>query len=151
VISTLLGLTANFGGGWLATKRPVQKVMAVGMAILAAALAALPLVKTFAHVALYGVAMGVAGGVVTVVFFSVWGQVFGREHLGRIQGSAQMMTVLASAIGPLLLAETLRRTGSYDLIFQILAVVTVALGVGCWFAPIPTRGVAPAVQDLSAA
>lgn len=151
VISTMVGLAANFGGGWLATRWPVQKVMAVGMAILAIALAALPLVRTFSEVALYGVAMGVAGGVVTVVFFSVWGQVFGREHLGRIQGCAQMMTVVASAVGPLLLAQTLRLTGSYDLVFQILAVITVALGIGCWWAPVPSRNVASAIEDLSTA
>ncbi len=151
VISTMLGLLANFGGGWLATKWPIRKVMAGGMAILAAALGALPLVRTFTHIALYGVAMGIAGGVVTVVFFSVWSQVFGREHLGKIQGCAQTMTVLASAVGPLLLAETLRRTGSYDLIFQLLAVVTLVLGIGCWYAPIPSRNAATALEDLSAA
>ncbi|MEO8027258.1 MAG: hypothetical protein ABI823_12335 [Bryobacteraceae bacterium] len=76
---------------------------------------------------------------------------FGRVQLGRIQGSAQMMTVIASAVGPLLLAETLRRTGSYDLVFQILAVVTVGLGLGCWFAPPPSRSVSAAREDYSAA
>ena len=83
--------------------------------------------------------MGIAGGVVTVVFFSVWGQVFGRAHLGRIQGWAQMMTVFASAVGPLLLAETLRSTGSYNFIFNLLAVLTVLLGLAAWFVALPTR------------
>jgi MFS family permease len=83
--------------------------------------------------------MGIAGGVVTVVFFSVWGQVFGRSHLGRIQGWAQMMTVFASALGPLVLAETLKSTGSYDLIFYLLAVLTVALGLAAWFVAMPVR------------
>ena len=137
VISTMLGLAANFGGGWLATKWPIQRVMGIGMAVLAGALAGLPMVRTATHVTFYGIAMGVAGGVVTVVFFSVWGQVFGRTHLGRIQGVAQMMTVLASAIGPLLLAETLKRTGSYDSIFQLMALAVTILGVGCWLVPLP--------------
>jgi nitrate/nitrite transporter NarK len=77
--------------------------------------------------------------VVTVVFFSVWGQAFGRRHLGRIQGSAQMMTVFASAIGPLLLAMTLESTGSYDSIFYLLAAAVVVLGVGCWTVSLPNR------------
>jgi MFS family permease len=119
VISTLFGLAANFVGGWLASRWSIQKLMGVGMAVLAAALVALPLVRTSAHVVLYTVAMGISGGVVTVVFFSVWGQAFGRSHLGRIQGCAQMLTVFASAAGPLLLAETLRHTGSYDLMFDV--------------------------------
>ena len=141
VISTLLGLVANFAGGWLATRWSIQKLMGVGMGMLAAGLVGLPVVRTLTHVVLYGIAMGISGGVVTVVFFSVWGQVFGRSHLGRIQGCAQMLTVFASAVGPLLLAETLRQTGSYNLMFQILAVTVVVLGVACWFVGIPSREV----------
>jgi len=47
--------------------------------------------------------------------------------------------VFASAVGPLLLAETLRSTGSYNLIFNLLAVLTVLLGVGAWFVGLPVR------------
>ena len=137
VVSTLLGLVANFGGGWAAMRWPIQRLMGVGMGVLAGSLVALPLVVTFAEVMGYGVAMGVAGGVVTVVFFSVWSQVFGRAELGRIQGAAQMMTVVASAVGPVLLAEALARTGSYDRVFWILAGLTAALGVACWKVRLP--------------
>jgi MFS family permease len=140
VISTMVGLIANFGGGWLASKWSIQKLMGIGMAVLAASLLMLPFVRTFAHVAAYAAAMGVAGGVVTVVFFSVWGQVFGRTHLGRIQGCAQTMTVFASAAGPLLLAQTLERTGSYESIFLILAACVALLGLASWRVRLPFRG-----------
>jgi len=149
VISTLVGLAANFGGGFLATRWPIQRVMGIGMAVLAAALLGLPSVETYPHVVLYGVAMGASGGVVTVVFFSVWGRVFGRRHLGRIQGCAQMMTVFASAVGPLLLAQTLARTGSYASIFYTLAAAVVALGIACWYVTLPSR--MPQVHAASAA
>lgn len=138
VISTLLGLSANFGGGWLASRWPIQRVMGLGMAVLACALLALPLVRTYTHVVFYGAAMGISGGVVTVVFFSVWGQVYGRRHLGKIQGCAQMMTVFASAVGPLLLAETLERTGSYNPVFYGLALIVSALGAGSWLVSLPS-------------
>lgn len=144
VVSTLLGLLANFGGGWLASRWPIQRLMGLGMAVLAAGVCGLPLVHTFSDVMLYGMAMGISGGVVTVVFFSVWGQVFGRNHLGRIQGCAQMMTVLASAIGPLLLAETLQRTGSYDSMFYGLSIMVALLGIGSWYVPLPARLPEPA-------
>ena len=52
----------------------------------------------------WAVMMGLGGGLVMVLFFSVWPRVYGRRQLGRIQGVAQAMTVLASAVGPLLLA-----------------------------------------------
>lgn len=139
VISTLLGLLANFGGGWLASRWPIQRLMGIGMAVLSCALIALPLVRSYTDVVLYGAAMGIAGGVVTVVFFSVWGQVYGRRDLGKIQGCAQMMTVLASAVGPLLLAQTLERTGSYNPIFYGLAAIVALLGAGSWLVPLPLR------------
>ena len=64
------------------------------------ALAALPHVSTQAQVMAYAAVMGLAGGFVMVVFFSFWGRAYGRAHLGRIQGAAQILTVLASASGP---------------------------------------------------
>jgi MFS family permease len=140
VISTLVGLCANFGGGWLASRWSIQKVMGCGMAVLALSLLMLPFVRTFTHVAAYATAMGVAGGVVTVVFFSVWGQVFGRTHLGRIQGCAQMITVFASALGPLLLAQALQRTGSYSSIFFLLSAVVLVIGIASWGVRLPVRG-----------
>jgi MFS family permease len=139
VISTLLGLVANFAGGWLASRWSIQRLMGSGMAVLGCALLMLPLVQTYTSVLFYGAAMGISGGVLTVVFFSVWGQVYGRLHLGKIQGCAQMMTVFASAVGPLLLAQTLERTGSYDSIFYGLAVAVIALGVGSWLVRLPSQ------------
>jgi MFS family permease len=144
VISTMLGLAANFGGGWLAARWPVQRLMGLGMAALALALGGLPLVSSYTHVMCYGATMGVAGGVVTVVFFSVWGQVYGQRHLGRIQGAAQMMTVFASAVGPLLLARTLARKGSYDPVFYGLALIVALLGVAAWLVRLPARGTSSA-------
>jgi MFS family permease len=139
VLSTMLGLVANFAGAWIASRWSIQRLMGLGMGMLASALLSLPLVRSYTHVVLYGAAMGISGGVVTVVFFSVWGQVYGRSHLGKIQGCAQMMTVFASAIGPLLLAETLARTGSYDGIFYGLAAIVAVLGVGSWWVRLPAR------------
>jgi MFS family permease len=139
VISTMVGLVCNFVAGWAGQKWPMQRLMGVGMLMLGLSLLGLPLVRTGVHVDLYAATMGAAGGIVTVVFFSVWGQVFGRTHLGRIQGAAQATTVVASAVGPLLLAETLARTGSYDLLFWGLAAVVAGLGVGAWVVPMPAR------------
>lgn len=139
IISTLVGLFANFGGGWLALRVSIQKLMGGGMGVLSGSLIMLPFVSTFAHVAAYAIAMGFAGGVVTVVFFSVWAHVFGRTHLGQIQGCAQMMTVLASATGPVLLARTLERSGSYQSIFFLLAAIVACLGLASWRVRLPTR------------
>jgi MFS family permease len=72
-ISTIVGLGANFAGGWIGFRYSIQKLMGAGMAVLAASLILLPNVRTFEHVAAYAATMGLAGGVVTVLFFSVLG------------------------------------------------------------------------------
>jgi cyanate permease len=65
--------------------------------------------------------------------------VFGRLHLGRIQGAAQALTVLASALGPLLLAWCVSWTGSYTAMFRILAFVVAVVAVAACVAPMPRQ------------
>jgi MFS family permease len=137
-VTALTALIGNFAGGWFACRVPLGKLMAVSLVILAAGLIALPHVTSIAHVMLWAVAMGLGGGLVMVLFFSVWGRVFGRRHLGRIQGAAQALTVVASAIGPLLLAWCLEATGSYTAMFNILAGIITAVALAAFGVPIPT-------------
>jgi MFS family permease len=128
VVVALTALAGNFLGGWLASRWRMNRLLAAAMALLAGALSALPHVRTEAHVAAYAVVMGLAGGFVMVIFFSFWSRAYGRAHLGKIQGAGQTLTVLASATGPLLLAECVTRTGSYAAMFYALAAVVAALG-----------------------
>ncbi len=131
-ITALAALAGNFLGGWLAEKWRMNRLMALAMALLAGALLALPHVQTETHVVVWAVAMGLAGGFVIVLFFSFWSRAFGRAHLGKIQGAAQSLTVVASAVGPLLLAECVKRTGSYAVMFYTLSLVVATLGVSAW-------------------
>jgi MFS family permease len=139
VITALTALVGNFLGGWLTTKWTMNRLMAVAMGLLMTSLLALPHVTTFGQVAVYAVVMGVSGGFIIVIFFSFWSAVFGRAHLGKIQGVAQSLTVLASAIGPLLLAECVDRTGSYAAMFYILAAVVGLLGISAWLVHLPPQ------------
>ena len=127
-VTAITGLGGNFAAGTWAERRSLRSVMVVAMVILAIALAALPHMSTTTEVMLQAVAMGVAGGFVMVVFFSFWGRTFGETHLGRIQGAAQVMTVIASALGPLALAWSVEGTGSYATAFYALAVTVIVLG-----------------------
>jgi MFS family permease len=132
-ITAITGLGGNFVAGAWAERGALRTVLVVAMMVLGAALAALPHVSTTGHVVLQAVAMGIAGGFVMVVFFSFWGRTYGHAHLGRIQGAAQAMTVLASALGPLLLAWCVDATGSYAFAFYALAVTVVSLGTAAAF------------------
>lgn len=137
VITALTALAGNFLGGWLTEKWSINRLMALAMLLLGGSLVALPHVRTEAHVAAYAVVMGLAGGFVIVIFFSFWSRAYGRAHLGQIQGAAQALTVLASAVGPLLLAECVTRTGSYAAMFYALTLVVAALGLAAWFVRVP--------------
>jgi cyanate permease len=137
VIVALVSLAGNFLGGWLASRWSMGRLMALAMALLALALASLPALRTVAQVDAFSVVMGLAGGFVIVIFFTFWARAFGRAHLGRITGAAQMMTVVASAVGPLLLAQCHAATGSYAAIFYVLAGVVAVLGFAAWGVRVP--------------
>ncbi|MEZ5284869.1 MAG: MFS transporter [Vicinamibacterales bacterium] len=138
-VTAITGLAGNIVAGAWAERGSLRTVLVWSMVILAAALAALPRVSTTAHVMTQAVAMGVAGGFVMVVFFAFWGRAFGDGHLGRIQGAAQVMTVLGSAVGPLLFAWCVDVTGSYAFAFYALAVLVAALGAAGTVVRIPSR------------
>ncbi len=149
VVGALMSLVGNFLGGWLASRWSMNRLMALTMVLLAGALTSVPSLRTVFHVDAFAVVMGLAGGFVIVIFFSFWAETFGRAHLGRIVGTAQMLTVIASAVGPLLLAKCHALTGSYAMIFYTLAAVVTVLALCAWWVPLPRLSSTPtlAAQD----
>ena len=143
VVTALTALGGNFSGGWLAERWSMPRLMAIAMAVLATGLAGLPHLTTVPQVMAWAMLMGLGGGFVMVLFFGYWGRAYGRRHLGQIQGVAQALTVLASALGPLLLAEWLTRTGSYSTMFTGLAVVVAANALAALAISMPTPAGAP--------
>ena len=141
VIVALTSLVGNFLGGWIASRWKMNRLLSLAMVLLAGSLAALPHVSTQMHVVIYAAVMGLAGGFVIVIFFSFWSAAYGRKHLGKIQGAAQALTVIASALGPLVLAETVSRTGSYASIFYLLTLVVAVLALFAWFVRMPAGSV----------
>jgi len=143
VVTAMTALAGNFLGGWLAARVALSSLMAAALCVLGAGVAALPHITSMAGVMAWATAMGLGGGLVMVLFFSIWSRVFGRRYLGQIQGAAQAATVLASAIGPWLLARSVELTGSYAGMFRLLAV---AIGVVAVAAAIVK---APSPEDAS--
>jgi MFS family permease len=136
-VTALTALAANFAAGLYAAERSLRPVLVCALGILAAGLLALPHISTVAQVMQQAIAMGLGGGCVMVVFFSFWSRAYGRTHLGRIQGAAQALTVLASAVGPLLLAYCVERTGSYGFAFYVLSLTVNVLAVVASLVPLP--------------
>jgi MFS family permease len=123
--------------GWLALRYPLSRLLTAAMAVYALALALLPGVSTLPLFYVFTVLAGVSGGFIAVLFYAVWKPVFGTAQLGRIQGAAQSLTVLASATGPLVFAECQSRTGSYSPVLFALAAVVALLAALAWRVRMP--------------
>jgi MFS family permease len=154
------GLVSNLIGGALVRRERIGLLLCVGLAILSLALFCFPLVTTRPALLCYAAGIGMAGGLVTVIFFAAWGSVFGRTHVGRIQGLAQLITVVASAIGPDLMAEGRALAGSYAPMFYAASALTGGLALAACFvgtpagvvvkttAASPALSAAPATQEV---
>ena len=136
--TSIVALLGQLGCGWLTRRWSMPRLLGSALFLYAIAIGALPLLRT--HLQLWGFAalIGLSGGMITVLFFAVW-RGFGAAHLGRIQGAAQMLTVLASAIGPLVFAQSAARTGSYFPALWILAPCVLLLSVGAFRVKVPER------------
>jgi MFS family permease len=148
-VTALTALVGNFAGGWLsgpagshdraAMHVSLNRLMAIALAVLAAGLVVLPHLASVAHVMAWATLMGLGGGLVMVLFFSAWPRLYGRRHLGRIQGIAQALTVLASAIGPVLLAWCVDATGSYAAMFRVLSAIVAVTALAAALTRMPRR------------
>lgn len=133
----LSGLVANLAAGFLSRSWPLGKLLAVGVLMLAASLLAFPFVASIGGAVAYALLLGAAGGVITVMYFAVYGHTYGRAHLGSIQSFVQVLSVLASAAGPILLS--LVRTGNgggTDPFFFAFAAVSAALAIASSRGPV---------------
>ncbi len=134
-----VGLVSNLLGGWLLMRWSMSRMLAGAMIALAVALAVFPSLAAEWQVYLYAAVLAAAGGVITVCFFAVWRAGFGPAHLGKIQGAAQMLTVLFSALGPPLFGSAKARLGSYLPLFPYLAAAALALALTTWLAGLPSE------------
>ena len=119
--TSIIALAGQMVCGWLTLHWSMPRLLGLAMFIYAAALTALPLLTTLSQLWIFAALIGLSGGMITVLFFAVWRRAFGPAHLGRIQGAAQMLTVVASAIGPLIFAQCAALTGSYTPALWMLA------------------------------
>jgi MFS family permease len=138
-VMTALGLVGNGICGFGAKRWSYRTLTAIAMVVYAVALVSLALIETTWQLLIASGLLGIAGGMITVIFFAVWGRTFGQLHLGRIQGTTQMLSVFASAIGPVLFAISFERTGSYSSILFTLAAVVVLIAVAAIIVAAPRR------------
>jgi MFS family permease len=127
-VTTLLSLVGQFLGGWLSGRIGYRAVTAIAMAVYAVGLGGVSMASSLAGLMGISLLIGIAGGMIIVVFFAVWAEAFGRRNLGRIQGAAQFMTVVSSALGPTLFALCFESQKSYTPILLAMAGLVFVIG-----------------------
>jgi sugar phosphate permease len=90
-----------------------KALYAFNMATLLVALILVVAVDSVFMAVVYVLVMGVSGGAHHIVQGVIWAHYYGRNGLGRIQGSAMTINFGASAVGPLPLAIFHDLSGSY--------------------------------------
>jgi hypothetical protein len=74
-----------------------------------------------------------------VLFFTSFGKTFGPKHLGKIQGVAQALAVIASALGPWWLASHQEIEGSYFSAMSMMVIPFAIVTVLAWLTRMPER------------
>ena len=136
-VTTFATLIGQIICGGLAQRQPPTQLMGAGLLLYAVALVMLPFVNSFPRLWFFAGLIGIAAGFIIVIFFAIWSEVFGRVHLGRIQGAAQALTVLSSAIGPVLFAKCALLTGSYTPLIALLSALVLLLAIASWNVKLP--------------
>lgn len=131
------GLLGNFTAGWAARRWSLGRLMTVAMLAVGVYLLSFPELKTSGQALIHAGLLGFSGGVVSVIFFTAWADIFGRLHLGKIQGAAQVFAVLASATGPWFIESVFSSAGTYTPAFYALAPAVLLVAVFAWFVYIP--------------
>jgi MFS family permease len=137
---TIVALVSKLFFGWLVNYVRLTHLLSACLLATAGALFGLPYANQPWHAYVYGFGLGIASGAVALLFFATWGTLYGRRELGRIQGVAQMLTVLASASGPLVFSVGKRATTSYTFVFHVLAALVLLMAIAAWFTPLPASG-----------
>jgi len=138
ILTTFIGLAGQMLCGLLAQRWAYQHVLSLALCVYSLALLGLTRVETLDQLRVCAGLLGLAGGMITVIFFAIWARAFGRRELGRIQGAAQMMTVFASAVGPLAFAHCHEHYDTYAPALYGLSAAVVLLALLANWTPLPT-------------
>lgn len=135
IVSTLTGYLVG-----LASDRVSLKVLFLGMMIVEAV--GLASMAHLDHAVLQTAAvvgLGISGGCFGTLSTVTMPRYFGRLHLGAIAGVEMMSLVIASAIGPSLLALFRQIFNSYQLGLYVCAMIPLAILLPLWLSGNPQR------------
>ena len=87
----------------------------------------------------YGISMGLSGGIMMTTAAVIWPNYYGREHLGSIRGVVTSGMVAAAALGPLPFGYLFDVANSYTFAVSIFLALPVACVIAAFMASPPQR------------
>ena len=111
-------------------------MLAAGLVVQTLALVAITFVTSVPMLVVYAVIFGLNNAFTMTLFGYLWPRYFGRKHLGRIQGTGQMVAVIGASVGPIPVSLAfdmwqdptgmLLATAIYPVIVAVIAVIFLA-------------------------
>ena len=77
----------------------------------------------------YAVVFGINNAFSMTLFGYVWPRFFGRLHLGRIQGTGQMIAVVGASLGPIPISIAFDVWGDPSGMLQVLALAPIGAAI----------------------
>lgn len=116
--------------GFLTDRWGPKAAFVLSMGLLLSAMGWLQILDSAAGAAAYALILGSAMAVSQTVSGVIWAHYYGREGLGRIQGSAMTIGIAGAAIGPLPLALLQQAFGGFSEALAAMMILPLASVVG---------------------
>jgi MFS family permease len=123
--------------GPLSQHRSSRVMLTASMAVLALAVAFVPILAASWLPLLYAFALGGALGATQALEGTLYPRFFGIHAIAAIRGSALTVTIVGAALGPVVVGLVRDLTGSYGAVAPVLIWVPVAIGLAALVAPVP--------------
>lgn len=126
--------------GYLADRLTGRILIPMVMATLVASLLLTLVLAPGTAVILYAITLGAAGGASRTVTSTLLPRWFGVGHIGAIQGTATLVAVASTALGPVMFSIARDVTGSYGVAAAWFALIPIAVAiVAATVKPVPTN------------
>jgi MFS family permease len=119
--------------GYLADRLTGRILIPMVMALLAGALLFAANLTPGLVIIMYAICLGAAGGASSAVNATLLPRWFGLRHIGAIQGTASLLNVASTALGPLSFSIARDLAGNYEGAAAWFALMPVAAGVAAMF------------------
>lgn len=112
-LQAIVASIAALGAGWVTDRWRAERLLAIASFMLAVAVAIVQWMPISALALGYAALMGLHGSILRSAGTVVWINYYGRQNQGVIRGAAMSAMILAAAVGPIPLAISVDRLGTY--------------------------------------